>query len=276
MNTKEYIESGILEAYLLDTLSEEEREQVATNIALYPELAKELQEIENTMFRYAESFAVTPPPALQDKIWNEISNNAVNAGKAADSAPKVNKTIPLQPQYRKPAIDWRYAAMIAILIGSLALNYILWNQGRQDKQETTALNEQMGKLQADQQQLASLLSDYRSAKVMMADTGVQTIVMHTMQSGHPMAATLYWSKGSGDAYVAMDALPMPPKGMQYQLWVIQKGKPVSMGTLPNDMANTPVMQKIAMQVTTGEAFAISLEKQGGNPTPTNVYVLGKA
>ena len=111
---------------------------------------------------------------------------------------------------------------------------------------------------------------------MMADTGTQTIVMHTMLPGHAMAATLYWSKSNGNAYVSMDGLPQAPKGMQYQLWVIQGGKPVSMGVLPNDMANTPAMQKVAMQVTDGQAFAISLEKEGGNPTPTTVYVLGKA
>ena len=134
----------------------------------------------------------------------------------------------------------------------------------------------MTKLQTQQQQLASELNDYKSSKAMMADTAIQTVVMHTVVTGHPMAATLYWSKGNGDAYVAMDALPRPPEGMQYQLWVIQNGKPVSMGTLPNNMANTPVMQKVNMQVTSADAFAISLEKRGGNASPTTVYVMGKA
>jgi anti-sigma-K factor RskA len=66
--------------------------------------------------------------------------------------------------------------------------------------------------------------------------------------------------------------------MQYQLWVIQGGKPVSMGVLPNSMANTPSIQKIGMRIESGEAFAISLEKAGGSPTPTmeQIYVLGKA
>jgi len=42
------------------------------------------------------------------------------------------------------------------------------------------------------------------------------------------------------------------------------------------MADSPVMEKVNMTVTEGDAFAISLEKRGGNPTPTTVYVLGKA
>ncbi len=65
--------------------------------------------------------------------------------------------------------------------------------------------------------------------------------------------------------------------MQYQLWAIQGGKPVDMGVLPNGIANTPEMQKVTMVITNSEAFAISLEKEGGSPTPTmeNIYVMGK-
>jgi anti-sigma-K factor RskA len=265
VNTKEYIESGILEAYVLGALTPPEQRQVVADVAAYPQLADELRGIEETMFQYARAFAFDPPAGLQEKIWGTLGS--ANAG-----SPKI---IPLQPDYRKPAMDWKVAATVALLIGSVVLNYVLWSQGRDEKQEKAALNNRMDKLQSEQKQLAASLSDYQKAKNMMADTAMQTIVMHTMQKGHPMAATLYWGKAKGEAYVAMDALPEPPKGMQYQLWVIQNGKPVSMGTLPNNMANTPAMQKVPMQVTSGEAFAISLEKEGGNPTPTTVYVLGK-
>jgi len=92
-----------------------------------------------------------------------------------------------------------------------------------------------------------------------------------------MAATIYWSKDKGEAYLAVDKLPEPPKGMQYQLWVIQGGKPVDMGVLPNSLIAASSMQKVSKQVMSGEAFAISLEKEGGSPVPTmeNIYVMGK-
>ena len=70
-------------------------------------------------------------------------------------------------------------------------------------------------------------------------------------------------------------MPMPEKGKQYQLWVIQDGKPVSMGVIDNNLvANAGMMYKIPMQVKGGQAFAISLEKEGGNPTPTEVMAVG--
>lgn len=276
MDTREYIESGILEAYVLGALSVEERREVDSNFAQYPELQKEVRDIEETMFRYCQSFAINIPEALHNKIEQALPGLGANAGAQETGSTSKSRTIPLNPDYRRPTIMWRNAAALALFICSLAVNYYFWEQGNHERQERIALSLEMNKMKADQQLQADLVSEYRSSKAMMADTGIQTIVMHTVLPGHPMAATLYWSKGNGEAYVAMDALPKPPKGMQYQLWVIQNGKPVSMGTLPDDMANTPLMQKVGMQVMAGEAFAISLEKRGGNPTPTTVYVVGKA
>lgn len=277
MDTREYIASGILEAYVLGALSPEEAAGVEANIAGFPELADELLAIENAMQQYAATTAIDPPAALQDKIWAAIQNQPVNAAGDETATAKTAKIIPLQPEYRKPA-QWKYAAVWIALTGSLAVNLFLWNQGKQDKNDQLAMNAKMEKLQTEQLQLAQLLGDYQKEKSMMADTGMQTIVMHTVVKNHPMAATLYWSKGKGEAYVAIDGLPEPPKGMQYQLWAIQSGKPVDMGTLPNSMANTPAIQKVPKQIMTGEAFAISLEKEGGSPTPTmqNIYVMGKA
>jgi anti-sigma-K factor RskA len=275
VDTREYIESGILEAYILGALTKEEQAEVEAYVARYPELRDELRNIEATMLQYATLHAVTPPNALQDKIWNSLRESSPNAGNIETKAPPMRKTIPFTPERRKP-MQWQYAAALATLFGSIVLNIILYNQSKKEREEKYVLAAEMTILKDQQKQLADVLGEYQKAKVMMADTGMQTIVMHTMQPGHPMAATLYWSKTKGDAYVAMNALPQPPQGMQYQLWVIQNGKPVSMGVLPNDMANTPAMQKVAMQVTNGEAFAISLEKEGGNPIPTTVYVLGKA
>lgn len=273
MNIKEYIESGVLEAYILGALSEDEKTLVEANIAKFPQLNDELLAIEAAMQQYSAANAKQPPIDLEDKIWKAIEQSSANADTQALQAAR---KIPFQPEYRKPA-QWKYAALWIGLIGSLAANVFFWSQNNKTSQDKVALNTRVDKLQAEQRQLADLVGAYQNTKAMMSDTGMQTIVMHTMQKGHPMAATLYWSREKGDAYVSVDGLPAPPSGMQYQLWVMQGGKPVDMGVLPNNMANTPAIKKVNMRVMSGEAFAISLEKQGGSPTPTmqNIYVMGK-
>ncbi len=273
MNTREYIESGILEAYILGSLSKEEGRQVEADVAMYPELKEELKAIENAMQLFTTSLAKELPAGLDNKIWAALQYSSPNAG-GAQIAPKV---IPFAPEYRKPA-RWPIAAAVLLLIGSALLNSILWVKDENKNTELVALNSKVTQMEQDQKQLSYLLSEYQKNKIMMADTGMQTIVMHTVQPGHPMAATVYWSKNNGIAYVSVDGLPAAPKGMQYQLWVMQDGKPVDMGVISNDMPATPAMQKVLKSVTAGQAFAISLEKEGGVPSPTmaNIYVMGKA
>lgn len=276
MNTKEYIESGNLEAYALGSLPPDEAGKVAEILNANAELRAELALIEKTMLVFATSLAPALPTNFADKIWQEASSNVDY--KTATNAGGTDKTIPLQTNHYKQPFAWKYAATWVALLGSVALNVMLWNNSSKTETQNVAMQLQMDTLQLQQQQLTSLIEGYQKAKNMMADTAMKTIVLHTMQKGHPMAATLYWSQEKAEAYVSVDGMPPPPPGMQYQLWAIQNGKPVDMGVLPNNMANTPNIRKVGMRVTNGEAFAISLEKEGGSPVPTmeNIYVMGKA
>ena len=72
MDVKAYIESGILEAYVLDALTPEEKAGVAADIAAYPELAAEVKDIEEGLFAFAQAGAVVPPPEMKEQIWDAI------------------------------------------------------------------------------------------------------------------------------------------------------------------------------------------------------------
>ncbi len=276
MNTKEYIESGNLEAYALGSLPPNEAREVAEMLSASAELRDELALIEKTMLMFALSSAPELPSDFAEKIWQETGG--ITNQKGSTNGGNINKTIPIQPDHYKQPSAWKYAASWVALAGSIAINVMLWNSKNKTESQNITMLEKLDTLQEKQQQLTSLIDGYQKAKNMMADTAMKTIVMHTMQKGHPMAATLYWSQEKAEAYVSVDGLPTPPPGMQYQLWAIQDGKPVDMGVLPNSMANTPNIKKVDMRVISGEAFAISLEKEGGSPVPTmqNIYVMGKA
>ncbi len=263
MNIKEYIESGILEAYVLGSLPPEEYDRVAADIARYPELAEEVAAIEDAMWLAAEAGAETPAAGLKEQIWGELNMGTT-------STPPVPKIIPLTQ--RSTQLSWQRAAIWIALAGSLLANFILWSQRNNTQEAQVAIKAQLDTMQ---QQLATLQTSARKQADMLADSDMKTVVMQSMLPGHPMAATVYWNKNSGDAYLAMQKLPMPEKGKQYQMWVIKDGKPVSMGVINNQMLETQTVAKLPMSVKDGQAFAISLEKEGGSPTPTEVYVLGK-
>lgn len=265
-----YISSGILEAYVLDALDVFERAEVEANIAKYPEVAAEIAAIEDAMRQYAEAHAQAPPVEMQEKIWAAISAEAENNTQKGSS---FTQTIPLLPPAKSRQYRWANAAVLVVLIGSLAVNIMLWSQGNKATQEVATMKQEMQVMQKQQTEMVAALEAYKKEKDMMADADMQSVQMKSMVPGHPMVATVYWNKNKGEAYLSMQKLPAPEKGKQYQMWVIQDGKPVSMGTIPMDM-NEGDIAKLPMEVKDGQAFAISLENEGGNPTPTQVYVLG--
>ena len=53
LNIKEYIESGVLELYVMGKLSEAEKREVEQNMAQYPEVKAEVERIEAAMEDYA-------------------------------------------------------------------------------------------------------------------------------------------------------------------------------------------------------------------------------
>ncbi|MFN4247206.1 MAG: anti-sigma factor domain-containing protein [Flavipsychrobacter sp.] len=276
MNIKEYIESGILEAYVLGALTEGERAAVEADMVMYPELAQEIAAIEAAMQSFAEANAEEPPAHMQQQIWNAIQQHSapqsVPEPQPAQEAKPQPKVVEFAPPAATARPSWQRAAVWAAVGVSVLTNFMLLSQRNKTKEEIAQMTSQMDSLKASQQQV---LAEYKKGRDMLVDTSMKTVVMRSMQPGKEMTGMMFWSKVTGESYLTIHAMPMPEKGKQYQLWVIQDGKPVSMGVIDNNLvANAGMMYKIPMQVKGGQAFAISLEKEGGNPTPTEVMAVG--
>ncbi len=61
----QYIESGILDMYVLGITSSEESKEVEQMALAYPEVRKEIEEIAQALSNYAEIAAVTPSPTVK-------------------------------------------------------------------------------------------------------------------------------------------------------------------------------------------------------------------
>lgn len=74
MDIKAYIESGILENYVLGILNETEENEIRTMANRYPAIQSELEEIEGALAAYALLHAVELPPDLKTKVIEPIEN----------------------------------------------------------------------------------------------------------------------------------------------------------------------------------------------------------
>ena len=70
---QEYIDSGILETYVMGIASEEEVKELLRMKAKYPEVNEALHMLELDMERVASYMAITPPPNTWNKINDEIN-----------------------------------------------------------------------------------------------------------------------------------------------------------------------------------------------------------
>ena len=77
MNVQQYIESGVLEAYVLGAASENEAEELLLYKKRYPQVQNALEELERDMEYVAEQMAVIPPAVTWSKIEASINELAI-------------------------------------------------------------------------------------------------------------------------------------------------------------------------------------------------------
>nr|WP_262905243.1 anti-sigma factor [Hymenobacter nitidus] len=172
--------------------------------------------------------------------------------------------------------NWMMAASVALLVLSAAANLILYNRWQDSETQLVAL-------QADQTRVASTMQ----AVEKRLDTRTQELaVLRNEQfravdlAGTPTApeakARVLYNKATKAVYVDVRNLPTLPQGKQYQLWAMDKGTPVDAGVLAAATTAGDSIQQMK-DVTNAEAFAMTVEPEGGseNPTLSTLTVIGK-
>jgi anti-sigma-K factor RskA len=252
------ISSGLLELYAAGIASTEESKMVEAWVKQYPEVAAELHAIQSGLQEYARQNAITPGNTVKEKIFAEI--NAV---------PQVNhinteaKVIPVKNYWK-----WAAAASIALLIGSTAMNMMYYS-----KYDTASKDLNNTQQQLAQEQQRS--NDMKTDMDVVHNPYSMPVSLKGQEIMPDATAKIFWMQNTKEVMVDASNLPDAPAGMQYQFWAIVDGKPVDGGLIvTNDKGKKFRMQKMK-SFGRAEFFAISLEKEGGNPMPTKVVSMGK-
>ncbi|MES2518165.1 MAG: hypothetical protein V4585_08665 [Bacteroidota bacterium] len=77
MKTQEYIQSGILEAYLIGIASEEDAQEVELMQASNPRISTALTNLQTDIVQYFNTNAVPPPPILKSKLAFDDTQNEI-------------------------------------------------------------------------------------------------------------------------------------------------------------------------------------------------------
>ncbi len=246
--------------------SPEETAQVEGWVIEFPEVKKELLEIEMSLESYAQANAVEPSASVKEKIISQINPNVKETNL---SFTKTDTSTSEPVIYRIPSyFKLVAAAMLVLLIGSAILNYSYYNKYQSANTD----------LQVAQQKIAekdSLNLAMNKDMDVITDKNTLPVVLKGTAHAPEALAKIFWMKNTGEVYVDPSNLPAVPAGKQYQLWAIVDGKPVSGGMIATEKGIYHIQKMKSFGK--ADAFAITLEKAGGSPTPTmdEMYVISK-
>ncbi|MDF2834338.1 anti-sigma factor [Chryseobacterium indoltheticum] len=272
MDSKEYISSGILESYILGHASPEEAGILECVMKNNAEVKAAYEEAQKTFELLATAQAVTPPNDLKSKIWDKIQLEQ----KVEDEKPVIplNSVEPkletqqigqeIRVEKNKSWKNFAVAATVLFLVSIVANLYWMSNQNE--------MKNELAVLKSDKQSQNLAMQNLEQKLKITSNPNMLKIVLAGVEKHPESNAVVYWDKTSKDVYLTANSLPKAPEGMQYQLWAIADGKPVSAGMYTDDKD-----AKIALaNIPNAQAFAITLEKEGGSEIPTmeNMYVMG--
>lgn len=275
MNIQEYISSGIVESYVLGLAEEAERAEFEQMCARHHEVRAARDAFELSLEQHAMAAAVTPPAHMRETMLQQLAAGPdASVGKSA--APVVQMR-PVKPGLLTGAMRYVAAASIVLLMGSMGLNVYYFNKYRTFSQrydqlvaEQTQLAKNNGIMQTRldnyEQTMQALNSPYM-AQIKMEGKAVEA------SPAPDSKATVLWDTRTKDVYLMVNNLPQPQAGMQYQLWAIVDNQPVDAGMLNMEKGHMMVKMK---NIPRAQLFAITLEQEGGSPTPKGkMYVMGK-
>jgi anti-sigma-K factor RskA len=271
VDINEYISSGVLELYVAGALSPSENREVEEMAGRYSEVRNEIDAIEAALEALVAAPGINPRPELRAMVLDSIDHLDGSARRPLVPAGNQRASVIAMPSRMR----YLMAASIAIsILASSAATYFAyqWKSTERELATVSSQNQQMAQEQ--------------SAMKTRLDRGAQDLAVlrthenHVVQmKGLPVApgalATVYWNPKTHEVHLDKGSLPAPPPGRQYQLWAIADGKPVDAGTITRDTASQGLEHM--KSIDKAEAFAVTLEPDGGSAAPTldAMYVMGK-
>jgi anti-sigma-K factor RskA len=248
VNIKEYINSGILESYVLGLATEQERFEFEQLCRQYPELAEARSNFEKALEKLAMDSSVSPPAGYKEKIWSAI--------REAES-PDTPKIIPMDSTEtrRVSGIRWVAAASIILFLGAGYFAFKFYNENAELKTELkntkdiqARLDQQLKKLETEQEMMKS----------------PDAIVVNLVGTEKKSSANVYWDSASSNVYLVVKNMPVLASDKQYQLWALIDGKPADLGLFDGGSEKVILKMKNTRKA---DAFAITIENRGNTGGP---------
>ena len=257
MTINEIKDSGLLELYILGLLEGEELLKVEQALIQYPELKRELKEIEQALQGYAQANGITPNPSLKGKILKNITDSTSSS-----------ETPPSSEDTKKSTSTLNWGLIILLTLLTAIFGY-LWYQATQNNKAV----EDRYKLQIAECDSIQQANEIRQlAYESITGPNVELVAVTATPKYPETQLYFYHNPVAKKNFIKLNNLPAIDQTTQsYQLWSIKGDNPPT----PLDVfqgQGTDLLEVKHIDAT--EVYAITIEAKGGKDTPDLDNLIG--
>lgn len=248
--------------------------------SIYPEIRSHLVAYQKKFEELATANEIKPPEKFKikvlDAVYKEIDKDIDQ--KTNNKSEKSEAKI---VSINKKSVVWKVASAASFILFLVATGIYfsgynsLINEKEQLATEVNQLEEKNKDYLSEAEQLRSKFDDTKEKLAFVRDKNTKKINLAGTELDEKSQVDVFWNQEQGNLMVNINNLPQTPSEKQYQLWAIVEDGPMDLGVLPLEF-NTEDILKIDKSVKSPAAFAITLEEEGGKPTPNldALYVIG--
>ncbi len=258
MNKDKFLQTGLLEQYVLGLTDEEEAAIVEEYAERYPEVQDEIQKMREALDQYAQEYAVMPPEELKSRVMKGIDEAEAHSD-TENSQPG--------PSARSSMFgDWGLIA----LLGALGLCIFLYRGKASAEQSLQHMTMRFEALQSECAEEKAALRRQSELYAILQHEATLPVRIEPQGDAYNAEAVAYLNPLEKVAYINTGLLPPPPPGKDYQLWADVDGEMINMGVI--DLAHEG-LQAVNF-IEHAESLNITLEPEGGSQAPTVAMLVG--
>ncbi len=237
---KIFLDSDLLEKYLLGSTSDQENLQVERYIAMHPEVRETYAELQDNLEAFAKMHALKTPEGLKEKILARIKSENVG---------------------RRRFFRYAIAASFATLLFAGA-SYFFWEQNQNLQQENAIVTNQIKVLEAD---MREQLEDVRNQFIVLQNPQTKRYHVKGNTKARELKAVAYINPVKKLSYINVSKLPNLPENQCFQMWAEVNGKMLNLGVIEEASDKDKLL---ALPYADQAVGYITIEPKGGNETPT--------
>ena len=246
MNAKitTFLNSGLLEKYLLGETTAAETDMVESYISKYPEVQNFYNTLQHNLEIVAKSNAVEAPKSILNNILDEL-----------DDAPVV--TLNTTKNYKSWYKFSIAASVAAIMFAGAAY---LYYQNIRLSEENQVVVDEIFDLRSDIEANNKKLDKVMEQFMELNDPNTYKYIMQGNNKAKNLKTVAYINTKEKTSMIDVVSLPQLPEEQCYQIWAELQGKMVSLGIL----TETDRQLRVIPYTENALALNITIEPKGGN------------